>query len=186
MSDFLDAIFSRDLGLIEKYLEENGVPSEHFLHRGLGIAVSEGQLEIVKFLVNRAKVNIRHQYDFCLRKASQIGHMGLIMFLVSEGADIHTLHDYPVRLAAEAGHLEAVQYLHAQGADIFAEDNFALRLAAKYGRQKVVKYLLDAGADIHAKEDEALRECVSDRNRGKFISEYILNNYLKVRGAIWR
>jgi hypothetical protein len=45
------------------------------------------------------------------RDAAEDGHIGVIKFLVEQGADIHAWYDYSLRLAAINGHLEVINYL---------------------------------------------------------------------------
>ena len=53
-----------------------------------------------------------------------------------------------IKWASESGHLEVVKYLHTNGADITAENNRAIILANKNGHVKVVKYLYNHGIFI--------------------------------------
>ncbi len=53
-------------------------------------------------------------------------------------------------LASAEGHLEVVKYLVSEGADIHAENDCAARWASRKGHLEVVKYLVLEGADIHA------------------------------------
>jgi ankyrin repeat protein len=53
-----------------------------------------------------------------------------------------------VGFASENGHLDVVKYLVSQGADITADDNYAVRWASFYGHLEVVKYLVSQGAKL--------------------------------------
>jgi len=39
------------------------------------------------------------------------GHLGIVKFLVSKGANVYTRNNKAIRLAAKYGHLEIVKYL---------------------------------------------------------------------------
>jgi ankyrin repeat protein len=60
-------------------------------------------------------------------------------------------------MAAESGHLEVVQYLVSQGADIHVNGDAALRLATLHGRLNVVQYLVSQGANVHVNKNAVLR-----------------------------
>ncbi|QTF49398.1 putative ankyrin repeat protein [Acanthamoeba polyphaga mimivirus] len=51
-------------------------------------------------------------------------------------------------MASEEGHLEVVKYLVSLGADIRAHNDYAVRMASMDGHHEVVKYLLSLGAKI--------------------------------------
>lgn len=55
-------------------------------------------------------------------------------------------NDYAVRFAAKHGHLKVVKYLYSVGANIHAKDNYAVRFAAKHDFLHVVRYLSARGA----------------------------------------
>ncbi len=48
--------------------------------------------------------------------ASENGHLEIVKYLVSLGADVRALDNYAVRYASENGHLETVKYLTSVGA----------------------------------------------------------------------
>ena len=75
------------------------------------------------------------------------GHLEIVKYLVSLGADIRAAGDYAVRWASENGHLETVKYLVSVGADIRAENDLAVRWASENGHLEIVKYLVSVGED---------------------------------------
>jgi ankyrin repeat protein len=101
--------------------------------------------------------NIHARDDYAVRWASRNGHLKVVEYLVSVGADIHSDNDCTTRWASHNGHLEVVQYLVSVGANIHAIDDCAVRWASSNGHFEVVEYLVSVGADIHADNDYAIR-----------------------------
>ena len=129
----------------------------HDKKNALLFAVSNGYLEIVKYLVNRG-MDITITDNIAVRWAAEHGHLDIVKYLIAQGADIHARDEEPLRWAAARGHLETVKYLVEQGADIHAQKDKALRYAVYYdGNLEVIKYLVESGADIHADNDYVLR-----------------------------
>jgi len=105
----------------------------------LTLATDKGQLEIVKFLVEKsADGNFQyyeqyHKIEYydsgytALMKASRGGHLETVKYLVEKGANINATHeksgDTALMLATDKGHLEIVKYLIDNGADINTTDN---------------------------------------------------------------
>ena len=50
--------------------------------------------------------------------------------------------------ASSNGHLEVVQYLVSLGADIRADNDYAVQEASRNGHLDVVKYLVSLGAEL--------------------------------------
>ena len=101
--------------------------------------------------------DIHADNDFALRFAGYNGYLEVVKYLVFKGANIHANNNAALRIASEAGHLEVVKYLTENGANIRADDDYALKWASRNGHLEVVKYLVEKGADIHANNDKALR-----------------------------
>ena len=109
------------------------IKENYLLLKSSGVAKPvEGDL---KFYIDADKLN-----DVFIENAMN-GHIKVVKYLVSQGADIHAWNDYALRWSAEYGHLKMVKYLISQGADIHAEDNQALRRSAYNGHTEVTKYL---------------------------------------------
>ena len=95
--------------------------------------------------------------NWALRGSASNGKLKVVKYLASQGANIHVNDDQVLQYSANNGHLEIVKYLVSQGASIHINNDQALRWGAYNGHLKVVKYLVSQGADIHAKDDQALR-----------------------------
>ena len=81
-----------------------------------------------------------------LHLASSKGHLSVVEFLVSEGADVNaTNNDKETALteAAFCGHFEVCQYLVSNGADVTVVSEFgtALELAEEEGHDAIVDFL---------------------------------------------
>jgi ankyrin repeat protein len=92
-----------------------------------------------------------------LGEACYLGHMDMVKYLVSAGADINLRGGNqkmdPLFLALEGGHLDVAQYLLSAGADInLAAINgiTPLNWAASMNKPEIVQLLLSHGADVDA------------------------------------
>ncbi len=99
------------------------------------------------------KINTRNANRYLL-KGSKEGRMDFVLISLNKEANIH-IDD--VRLASKNGHLEVVKYLVSLGANIRSENDFALKYASRNGHLEVVKYLVSLGANIHADYDYAVK-----------------------------
>ena len=84
--------------------------------------------------------NIRNA-DYAVISASMGGHLDVVKYLVSLGAD----KDCAVEWASMGGHLDVVKYLVSMRANIHADNNCAVRYASANGHLDVVKYLVELG-----------------------------------------
>jgi len=107
-------------------------------------ACKNGNMEKVKELLSDGEVDL----DNSLCYVSEKGHLEVVKYLISMGADVHTRNDYPLGLASMNGHLEVVKYLISMKAYVHAENDFALRWASYNGRLDIVKYLVNFFQDI--------------------------------------
>ena len=82
-----------------------------------------------------------------VRYASRNGHLDVVKYLVSVGANPTDDNNYAVQYASQNGHLDVVRYLVSVGADCTARDNCAILYASRNGHLDVVQYLVSVGAD---------------------------------------
>jgi len=82
------------------------------------IAVSAGNLEIIKLLANHG-VEIDEIGDSYLDFAVKLGHMEVVEFLVQNGAEINRglLYNTPLDIAIENKHENIVEFLKQHGAE---------------------------------------------------------------------
>ena len=113
----------------------------------IGMASSNGHLEIVKYLVSiKADVSAHDNRAFYL--ASSNGHLETVKYLVSIVLDTVD-YNYATRLACYYGNLNVVKHLVSIGADVTLINNCAIRQASENGYLSIVEYLLSIGADIN-------------------------------------
>ena len=94
--------------------------------------------------------------------ACKSGDLEVVMYLVSQGADVRADNNWAVRYASYYGHLEVVRYLVSQGADVTDDNNYAVQEASENGHFEVVMYLVSQGApttDISKKALQYLSFC---------------------------
>ena len=85
--------------------------------------------------------------DRLLYIAVNNGHLSIITYLVSIGADPEFDDNWLIGIASENGRLDIVKYLVSQGADVRGHDDYAIIRASDNGHLDVVKYLVSQGSD---------------------------------------
>lgn len=125
----------------------------------LVLCANEGKTEFVDYLLKHKNVDVHHDVDLALRRASHYGHAEIVKLLIDAGADVH------------------------------ANKNDALAWACDYGRTKVVKILLDAGANPLANYAWPLQQAIKTgkleiikdiktRSKNKSaVNKYLKDNY---------
>ena len=130
----------------------------------LYIAAMQGNLDKVKELVTEGHVNINNMENYKpnspLFIASLVGHIGVVDFLLKNGANVNYANKIgvtPLYAASSTNKDEIVKMLLENGADVDKADNIGrtpLWLASNYGNVKVVSLLLDHGANIYKADNE--------------------------------
>ncbi len=119
------------------------------------------------------RYNIQTPVDILLFKAAELGHLGIVKYLIKEKeANIHYEDDLALVNASYNGHLSVVKYLLARGANIHARNDEALVRASAQGNIPVIQYLLDNGADIKAQDILA----TAPFPRGLGVVKYLVNH----------
>ena len=133
----------------EKLVKEIPLSSlpEYLLLGTLIQAVTNGHLEIVKYLIGRG-VNFRANAEQALKSAASNGHLEIVKYLIERGANIHVDADNVLFQTSLKGYLDMVKYLVGKGANIHANFEAALRYSALDGHLDIVKYLIEQGANI--------------------------------------
>ncbi len=100
------------------------------------------------------------------------GHMELVKFLLSKGADIETKFangSTALFWSIPEGHIDIVKLLITKGADIQAKQNDGttlLHIAAAFGQTEIAELLIDKGLDPNTKQNEWLTPLVYAVLRG--------------------
>lgn len=131
-------------------------------------AVTNGYLHIAKYLIRRhPNKDLLRLDNYYLTQACVGGHLDLVKYLSSLGADFRGLYDKDaLGNAAANGHLSIVKYLVSLDKRIFLDMNYALQLAAGEGHLDIVKYLMSSGAQIITEDEGPF----TDENEGPFIT----------------
>jgi ankyrin repeat protein len=125
----------------------------------LHVAVENGHLDLVKFLVRAgAVINARNIIgETPLHLVTGVNQFGIAKYLIENRAEINAKDKFgwtPLNYIVLDGKLDTVELLVKMGADINAKDEFGwtpLYGAARNGHIDVVKFLAANGADINAK-----------------------------------
>ena len=167
----------------------------------LRLASMNGQLEVVKYIVEECGADMHADDDSALQLASMNGHLKVVRYLVEGGgANVHANCESALGWASREGHIDIVRYLVEKGeADVHARNEQALRWASWYGHLKIVRYLVEecganvrnwalrqasgrghlevvqylvkCGADVHSRSDAALQWAI--RNRHKKVVKFL-------------
>lgn len=130
-------------------------------------AVKNNDLILVKYL----KDELDKKSDFknllvkdreCYR-AAFYGHLEMVQYFVSIGANIHIEYNWALKKSSEAGHLNVVKYLVSIGAKVNEQGPASyqfdsLVFSAENGHLKVVEFLISVGADVNSSNCMALRK----------------------------
>ncbi|XP_018563285.1 uncharacterized protein LOC108905016 [Anoplophora glabripennis] len=134
---------------------------EFFVRHGksvetLHLAASLGQLNIVKFLIERSVYvhGIDCDGRTALHLAASQGHLDVVKFLAGHGGGANIrdeANQTALHLAVLQGHLDIIEFLVAHGGDIQIKDKAKqtpLHLAAEQGHFHVVKFLVELGLPL--------------------------------------
>lgn len=120
-------------------------------------AATVGDLEALKDLVQQGanvEATVAQNGKTALHFASEKGHIGVVDFLLKNGANVDKLDavgQSSVYMAAVNNRLSVVQLLIEQGADVDRPENAGmtpLHTAAKLGRLSMVQHLCEQCAEI--------------------------------------
>ena len=127
------------------------------LSKGLLKAVTDGQLNEVKKLINKRNIDSKDKDNATLLMWSAFhGHTEIAKHLIESGADVNVkgsnTNDTALMVAARYERTEIVKLLISAGADVNDRNDggsTALIQSTRYG--EIVEVLISAGADVYAK-----------------------------------
>jgi hypothetical protein len=112
----------------------------------LQFAAKLGSTRICDYLITHAGAMVNRGHGIALRVASRFGHVDVVDFLLSRGADPRVRNSEAVSAASSARHCEVVSRLLASGAE--ATDTSITRACAT-GWPDVIRLLLRHGAPVN-------------------------------------
>lgn len=165
-NDLHNAIQKGDVARVKTLISNNKELIHMKSDKGLTplhLAVQNGKLEIVEFLISQgADINAKDsEGNTPLITALAFRKTDTAKFLISKGADVRIRNaqdEPPVILALMHGQSELVEPILDSGQDVNERfrGNFTILLMAAFtGNKEVVKLLLDRGADINGAAEEA-------------------------------
>jgi ankyrin repeat protein len=151
----------------------------------LNVAVIEGNIEIVKYLVSQgADINIK---DSSGKTPLQItiheGRVELINYFLSKDADVDMkdhFNETSLHYATDRGEIEVVKLIVSHGADLNAKNNLKetpLFVAVKNNYLDIAEYLISEGAEVNIKDNSRrspLHEAVYQGNLE--LVKYLISN----------
>ncbi|XP_050524337.1 protein fem-1 homolog B [Daktulosphaira vitifoliae] len=163
---FFKALSQFESDTINDIINETYTDNDNQVKTLLIEAAINGQIKIIKHLLNKFKVNlnvegkVKHfgsmvEGATALWCAAGSGHLEIVKILLENGAFV----DYctktkstPLRAACYLGRLDIVKSLVENGANVNATNIFnstCLMIASYRGHKNVVKFLLENGADVN-------------------------------------
>lgn len=183
---------------IVKYLSSFGahtIENDQNIGGHPGVAGSDGNLEVLMYLVNDLKLDWRKDNDGAFRYSCYNGHLHCAQFLYDKGVYIHAENNWSFIHACENNHLEIVQFLFSKSNNFLVDGDRALGYASQKSsfelieflifkgikplenamvsaiiskRYDVMDYFIEHGGDIHASNDYILRVAHEDFGRVDF------------------
>ena len=114
--------------------------------------------------------DIQVEHAFAIIQPAKNGHLEVVKYLVSQGADVILYGNFAVQYASMNGHIEVVKYLISQGANVRTENDFSTLYASDFGHLEIVKYLVSQGSSIKNITQRSIRylsfcEKMQEKNR---------------------
>jgi ankyrin repeat protein len=136
-------------------------PGEDMDYLPLYLSASAGQEAVAAFLLDEIAVDPNKASQFQvtpLFKASTNGHLAVVQFLLSRGAQADTPKNNGVTalfMASQNGHADVVQELIQAGSLVSStrrsDGAFPLSVASQHGHENVARVLIQHGADVETK-----------------------------------
>lgn len=125
------------------------------LYSALCYSARRGYKDTVRLLLHQGmKLDAHNSGQHALQQASEFGHNSVILFLLTNGADVKAANgngETALHYAARNGHVDTISILLKEGANIEAATNphlrTALHYAANFGHADAVSFLLSKSAN---------------------------------------
>jgi ankyrin repeat protein len=145
-----------------RYINKDG--TERTVTREEMVApVQRGHLACLKYILDFCGVSSKT--DICeeiLYHACAHGHLDIVEYILSRGANIHNIVRSPIQIACVNGHLDVVRLLYTRGCNVRQRDDLVLQLACENGHEEVARYLQSLGADVRANNEAPIKmACLS-------------------------
>jgi len=163
---------------IIKLLVHNGI-NFFDLTGDVHICAINGYSDAIKFLASFEM--IKHTGEI-LALAAHNGHLDIVKFLISIGADVCYSDNLPLLWSAISGYVDIAKFLVGHGADMFS-NNYMLAYCAEHGHLEMVEYLVNEGVDAHAYNDAALRWS-AEKNK-LHVVKYLIGKGASISGYIF-
>ena len=151
-SDFIQACYDEELDLIEEYIEEDLNIAKKF-PTGLELLCQKNNIEIIRFLVSRDYIDLQNENKSALIVSCFYGHLDLVKYLISVGANPIETNNFPITFASRGGHIDIVKYLTLLGADPYVDNNINLCAAITSNNPFVIKFFIMFGCDPSSNND---------------------------------
>lgn len=125
------------LDVMKFLIEVGGADPRYNYDEPLKVASSKGQLEVVKYLVDKG-ADIHTTSEYPLRWASNKGYLDVVKYLVDNGADIHINNDSILESATTYGMMKVVKYLIDRD---YVKNDSLMEWAIKEGHTDLANYL---------------------------------------------
>jgi ankyrin repeat protein len=175
-----------------QYLADRGITCDNKPHT-FQTAVTGGNLECVKFMVERQFIAANMRFDNKrlrepLYLAASQGHLHCIQYLVEQGADVNEQDAAdgraPIHTAAANGNFDCLVYLVKHGANVNAalnksadSHNTSLLLASLNGHLTCVEYLVQQGAPVNGLPDgKSPLEAAATKHGNTHVISWLLSN----------
>jgi ankyrin repeat protein len=136
-----------------------GNPIKNSPEESLVEAAGNGDLYVVRLILQDAKVDIHYKNNRALGNSASEGHTEIVQLLLEHGANPNTRG--VMDIACENGNYDTVKCLLEYGTDPKLNDNSALCTACWTDENlDIVKMLVEYGADIHYDNDVILFSCL--------------------------
>jgi ankyrin repeat protein len=137
----------------------------------LSLAAQEGQLEMVKLLLDKgAAIEVKVNYRGAPPATVAFYADPATLKLLSTKSPIDAIGATPLYIAAKEGHTAIAEALLAKGAAVDSEEsmgNTPLYIAAQEGHVEVVKLLLEKGARIEGKRSDRVTPLATAAQQGQ-------------------